>query len=521
MRIKPREEQCNVTAQVFTTLQSAPSVLVVAPTGYGKTVVMGDVARTEIANGGRVLVVVNLQVLLGQTVATMEHGFGVETAALHEKMTTYLMNGVSHPLVCDYKRKMLVTLPLTLTNTIDADKTNKLYFDPTFVPTMIILDEAHKATAAEFQKIRALWPEAKIVGFTATPYREKNDTGESLQEWYEDRIIIAATMSELIERGNLARPRYFEVKGQHVAKTWLLATSTHTNKRTIVFTDDTNHSKLLETQFKELGISCEVVTSGKGVIGDADYVPRQSPDVRDAIFARFYRGETDVLISVNALCEGFDEKLAKFCFLTRRVANIAFYQQMVGRVLRQCEGKPEGFVYDFEDNLQEHGRVEAIEWPRAAKGLLLGANDNEMCVKSFAKRTNVWKVCADANCGHVYNIKKSASCNLCGTKHLVKLMTQVSNVARVMLNMDAKGFEAIYQTLESALTNPLFQGVMNKKIGLVIFEGGELREEYDILPELIQVYKLGRRKVGNKYVGNWEAQMEVDAAWASRLQMAA
>jgi superfamily II DNA or RNA helicase len=510
MRIKPREEQRNVTKQVFSLLEKNPSALVVAPTGYGKTVVMGDVAHEEIQRGGRVLVIVNLQVLLGQTVATMEHGFGVETSALHDKIESYLVGAESHPLVCDYKRNLLVTLPKTMTNTLDINVTNDLYFDPSFVPTMILFDEAHKATAAEFQKIRKNWPNAKVVGFTATPYREKNDPGESLEEWYGDRIVIAATMSELIARGDLARPRYFETPGAHVAKTWLLATAGHSNKRTIVFTDDTNHSKMLEAQFLGEGIKCEVVTAGKGVVGDVDYVPRQAAKVREEIFARFHRGETEVLISVDALCEGFDEKLAKFCFLTRKVGNIAFYQQMCGRVLRKCEGKPEGFIYDFEGNLKEHGYVEAIEWPRAAKGLVLEGEDREISAKTYAKQDNVWTRCSDP-CGHVYNIKQNSTCPLCRKGHGVMVNATISTMVFEWFGMGAKEFEVMAPKIRMAIDNPSLHAMVNRQTGKQIFQDGQINVLYSILPDVLAVYETSKKRVGNKYVGNWEGQVSYAA----------
>jgi len=509
MRIQPREEQRNVTQQVFSYLREEPSVLVVAPTGYGKTVVMGDVAEQEIGRGGRVLVIVNLQVLLGQTLGTMEHGYGILSAALHEKITSYMVGTATHPIVCDYQRKLLVTLPLTLTNTLDEQKTNSLYFDPGFEPTMIIFDEAHKATSAEFQKIRNTWPDAKVVGFTATPYREKNEPGENLEEWYGDRMIIATTMSELIERGDLARPRYFDLGEQHVANLWLQVTEGHDNKRSIIFTDDTDHSKLLEKQLIKAGITCEVVTSGKGVIGDIDYVARQSPDVRDAIFRRFRLGITQVLISVNALCEGFDEKLAKFCFLTRRVANIALYQQMCGRVLRKCEGKPEGFIYDLAGNLKEHGRVEAIEWPRAAKGFMLEPNEREMCAKHYARRTTVYKECAD--CGHVYNIKASAACRVCGTEHKTMLTATIETLVTNYLGMNAKQFEIMAPKFRMALANPMLHDMVNRQTNLTIFKDGELNPDYAFLEATVAAYEFNKRRLGSKYVGDWNAVVRIAA----------
>jgi superfamily II DNA or RNA helicase len=509
MVIKPREEQRNVTTQVFNILQQQPSVLVVAPTGYGKTVVMGDVAAEEIKRGGRVLAIVNLQVLLGQTIATMQHGFQIMSSALHDSIKTYLVGKASHKLVCDYKRNLLVTLPKTLTNTLGLS--NDLYFDPSFEPTMIIFDEAHKATSSEFQAIRNRWPNAKVVGFTATPYRDGTDKpGESLAEWYGDRMIVAATMSELIERGDLKKPVYEELSlaDDHVGKTWLLATASHENKRTIVFTDDTNHSKQLEAQFLALGIKCEVVTAGKGNVGDVDYVQGQSPVVREDIFKRFHEGITQVLISVNALCEGFDEKLAKFCFLTRKVGSIAFYQQMVGRVLRKCEGERFGYVFDFAGNIKEHGPVEAIEWPRAAKGLLLEREERELSAKSYEKRTNVWKRCEDEDCGHVFNIKTTKICGLCSREHTLQVVSTINIMVRDYLGIDHKKFQEMEPKIKNGLAgNVLFQQLVNKQLDKEIFIDGALNTRYGVIEDILATYEMSKVKKGGVRIGNWEAEV--------------
>lgn len=504
--ITPREDQRSVKQQVFSLLQNNPAVLVVAPTGFGKTVVMGDIALEEVERGGRVMQVVNLQVLLGQTIATMIHGFGVKSSALHDKIQQYLYEGCEFNLECNYQNKILVTMPRTLNNTVAG--VNDLLCPKAhgFEPTMIQFDEAHKATSAEFQAIRKLYPNAKVVGFTATPYREKNDPGESLEEWYGDNIVIAATMSELIERGDLARPIYTECAAEaHLALTWMEATKDSENKRTIIFTDDTDHSKQIEAQFLKYGIKAEVVTAGKGLEGDEDYVARQSTATRNAIFGRFHRGETDVLISVNALCEGFDEAAAKYCFLTRRVANIALYQQMVGRVLRKYLGKPEGFIYDFAGNFKEHGPVEAIEWPRAKKGLLVAARES-IRANTFNKKEKVWTRCED--CGHVYNIKSRKTCAICGTAHGVSLVCTVSEKVGETLKMSEKEFAVFASRLPAALQGLIKPEILNSRYKMEIFTNGQIREDLKFLPTVVELY-------------NRAPKTKKNAVWNGDLKLAA
>lgn len=503
--ITPREEQRKVVKQIKTVLSDHPSVLVVAPTGYGKTVVLGDLARDEILRGGSVLVMVGLQVLLGQTVVTVKHGFGVPVSALHDKITSYRFGGSIIPLSCDYlKSKVLVTLPETFKNTTLG--LNDLYLCPSFKPSLIIYDEAHKATSEIFRYAREYYPFAKYVGFTATPKRTHNEPGESLEEWYGDRVIVASTIAEEIEKGNLVAPQYKLYSGSdHVAKTWKRVTEDYENKRTIVFTDDTNHSKLLEKQFKEEGVPVEVITAGKGVLGDSDYVPRQSQTERDKIFERFTRGETLVLISVNALCEGFDEPAAKFCFLTRRVANIALYQQMVGRVLRKFIGKRFGIVCDFAGNFSEHGPVEAIMWPEAAKGYVVSQND-VISAKSFSKRTNAWLRCE--SCGHVYNIKKSKKCTHCGAEHNVRVVTTVKDKVRETLGLSEKEFEVMVSRLNAALSGILPHDAFNKRCNAEVFKDNKLNDDFQYLGEVVELYK--KAPVRNKSKV-WNAELKLAA----------
>ena len=506
-RITPRKEQRNITTQVFSLLANAASVLIVAPTGYGKTVLMGDIAREEIERNGRVLAVVNLQVLLGQTIGTLEHGFQIPTCGFHQSINQYLIGSKSFKIVTDFDRKVLVSMPKTINNAIDKPAENSLEFDLSFEPTMIILDEAHKATSAEYQRIRNRWPNAKIVGFTATPYREKSKPGEYIEEWYGDRIIIAATMLELIERGDLAKPVYqeYKISDDHVAKTWLMVTAGHTNRRTIIFTDDTNHSKQLEKQFLDQGLKVEVVTAGKGKADEEDFVPTQPPKVRDAIFQRFHDGITEIIISVNALCEGFDEKLAKFCFLTRKVGSIAFYQQMCGRVLRKCEGKPEGFIVDFAGNLKVHGRVEAIEWPRAVKGLVLTREDNVISLADYQKRTSVYQECN--NCGHLIPLKLTKTCKVCDHSHQVVLEAEINTMVTMALNVDHKRFRDLLPNIREGLRGDLqHQRIVNRKLDITIFENGKLTEQYRFVDDLVTAYNFTIVKKGNIYVGNWEGK---------------
>jgi hypothetical protein len=181
---------------------------------------------------------------------------------------------------------------------------------------------------------------------------------------------------------------------------------------------------------------------------------------------------------------------------------------MVGRVLRKCLGKPEGFVYDLANNYKEHGPVEAIEWPRAAKGLLLENDEREICAKSYAKRENVWTRCSNATCGHVYNVKTSKTCKICNTDHNIMVVTTISAMITNYFQMNQKQFEVMAPKIRLAIDNPMLHNMVNKQMGQEVFRDGALNLAFTFLPEVLAAYEMNKKRVGNKYVGNWDASFK-------------
>lgn len=448
-------------------------VLMQSATGSGKTVMASMFLRDYLSNPEhKVLALVNLQVLVTQFHDTLRD-FDIEISVLHDEIKR---SKDGTPYVLDYGRQMLLTMPTTFLNT-RAGK-NSLAWDESYQPTLILIDEAHKGTSEEFQMIRDLFPNALVLGLTATPYREKNKDGECLVEWYGQDIIFTVSVRELIDMGRLVQPRYINLKADdHVVEAWLHHTSGHLNRRTIVFSRDTKHSFALKDAFTQAGIKAEVITAGT----DADpefYVTPQTPLQRQAIYNDFDAGNTEVLISVNALCEGFDSPAAKFCFLTRGVGNHALYHQMIGRVLRAHESK-EGFaiIVDFHGNLEAHGCIVDYQWSlEAARPNNVFVERGEVMSKgSFNKRTNVYHACS--SCNHVYDIKQRKTCYHCDTPHNVALTVSFAELLEEVDIMSKAAHADMMMRLKPALADPMYQGLFNKKF-FSAFEDGQLKAEY-------------------------------------------
>ena len=84
---------------------------------------------------------------------------------------------------------------------------------------------------------------------------------------------------------------------------------------------------------------------------------------RDATLARLASGEIEVVTNCMVLTEGWDMPEVGCCILARPTKKMGLYRQMIGRVLRPAEGKPDAIVLDHSGAVFRHGFVEdPVEW---------------------------------------------------------------------------------------------------------------------------------------------------------------
>lgn len=201
----------------------------------------------------------------------------------------------------------------------------------------LICDECHHITAESYREYIAAYPEARILGLTATP--ERSD-GTALGNVFE-RMIVAAKVAELMAAGYLvpcdvigpARRR------EHLAMSPIEALAQYAaGRRTIVFGKSKAHARALA---EELGGVC--IDGGMGA------------DERAEALVRFAAGELRVLTNVYVLTEGWDCPEAEVCILARGCSSTAMYLQMIGRIMRPCAGKDRALLIDLFGCVHEHG----------------------------------------------------------------------------------------------------------------------------------------------------------------------
>lgn len=156
--------------------------LYVLPTGGGKTVVFTYIGQSSASKGKRVLILVHRIELVRQTVKKL-FAAGVLCGVIHPKYKP------------DYTCLVQVASVQTLVKRMD--KMPDMDFD------LVIVDEAHHATAGSWKKIINKYSKARVLGVTATPVRTD---GAGLNEIF-DTLIVGPQIGELIEWGMLTSPK--------------------------------------------------------------------------------------------------------------------------------------------------------------------------------------------------------------------------------------------------------------------------------------------------------------------------
>ncbi len=325
-------------------------VLVVAPTGAGKTLIFSHVIASAITRGTPVLVMAHRSELIDQTVKKL------------------LAAGIPPEQIGVIMAKDARRNPRALVQVASIDTLRNRTRPPA---KLVVIDECHRALSKSYQDISAEYPSAVHLGFTATPWRLD---GKGMGRQYK-ALVVVATMQDLIDGEFLVQPLVFShperadlskvtVRGgdydehelaEAVDKTPLIGrivehwTRHAEGVRTIAFAASIQHSQHIRDQFRAAGIAAEHL-DGETPKGE-----------REAMLGRFHRGETIVLCNMGVLCEGYDEPLAKCAIVARPTKSRSLWFQQFGRVLRTIDGRPDitsAIILDHAGCADEHGLPE-------------------------------------------------------------------------------------------------------------------------------------------------------------------
>lgn len=306
--------------------EGARSVVIVAPTGAGKSVVFGAIAAQHIARGGRVLVVAHRRELVKQA-----------AGHLHK-----------HGVICRTIVGGRALGPVDAHATVAAVQslTAKAWRDRLPPASLVIWDECHHIKAPSFLSVQQAYTESHHIGLTATPERaDRSPLGDVF-----DRMVVVATVRELTDGGFLVP---CEVWAPPQSKTKLAADAAdayleHGNgKRAIIFCANVTHAKETAADLHAAGVAAEYVD---GTMPTRD---------RDAALARFASGETQVITNCSLISEGFDVPACKCVVIARGCDSVAMYLQAVGRALRPESSGESALVIDLRGAVHKHGMPDA------------------------------------------------------------------------------------------------------------------------------------------------------------------
>jgi len=236
-------------------------------------------------------------------------------------------------------------------------------------PAQIIADECHLSLNKTFRTIIGSWPEARLLGLTATPTREDKQQFSREQGGLYDDMICGPQPYTLINAGMLCDYDLYKpdidmdlldnepMKGNDFDPQALEKKFTYK-----VYGDVIEHYKKLSDGKPAIGFCptvkiasdfvtqfCKAGYNAKLLEGNTD------PGERYQTLEDLASGKVDVVMSVDILIEGTDVPLATTVLCLRKTKSLRIYLQSIGRVLRPHPLKEKAIILDFVGLSQIHG----------------------------------------------------------------------------------------------------------------------------------------------------------------------
>ncbi len=310
--------------------------LLVLPTGTGKTVVFSKVTEDMVRNGDRVLIMAHRGELLDQAADKLEKITGL-TSAIEKAEETCIgkWNRVTVGSVQSLQRPQRL------------EKFPDNYF------STIIVDEAHHCITDGYRRILDHFPEAKVLGVTATPDRgDQRRLGEVFDSLaYEYSIvqairqgylckIMAQTIPLQLDMTSLktqagdytlgsidtALDPYLEQIAAEMEKCCM-------SRKTVVFLPLIKTSQKFRDILNRHGFRAAEVNG--------------TSEDREQILQDFENGKYNILCNSMLLTEGWDCPSVDCIVVLRPTKVRSLYCQMVGRGTRLSPGKENLLLLDF------------------------------------------------------------------------------------------------------------------------------------------------------------------------------
>ena len=322
-------------------LRKNKNVLMISPTGSGKSVLVTNIIKSFNKKGGSVLVMVDRDRLVNQWIQHLRN-VGIRPGV------------IKHGWQPDPLQKVQVATWQSLNNRRNPPA------------DMVIVDEAHEWLDAQ-KKLITHYDKSFFIGATATPWRTD---GQSLAEVYAD-TVVAATPAQLVRDGFLVPSRPFvpesgpvDVSGVHVGSHGDFIESeleqVMLDKKIVgnavehykdhadgmigfVYGVNKATARMIQEEFNEAGVPCGLVV---------DDTPDEE---RERQIAKLKRGELKLISNVYIFVKGTDIPELQVMIDLCPTNSMTKYLQMAGRFARCFNGKKMFLQLDHAGNLNRHG----------------------------------------------------------------------------------------------------------------------------------------------------------------------
>lgn len=341
MELRPYQQEAEDS--VLKQWEQVNRTLVVLPTGCGKTIVFAKVAEECVRHGKRVLILAHRGELLEQASDKIAKATGLRCAV--EKAEETCLGS---------------WFRITVGSVQSLQREKRLSRFPDDYFGIIIIDEAHHCISDGYQKVLQHFPEAKVLGVTATPDRgDMRNLGQ-----YFESLAYEYTLPKAIREGYLSPIKALTIP----LKLDLSAVSIQSGDLK-AGEIATALDPYLEQIAEEMGKYCRdrktvvflplVKTSQKfrDILNSHGFraaeVNGESKD-RVEVLDAFDRGEYDVLCNSMLLTEGWDCPSVDCVVVLRPTKVRSLYSQMVGRGTRLYPGKDHLLLLDFLWHTERH-----------------------------------------------------------------------------------------------------------------------------------------------------------------------
>ena len=403
VKLRPRDYQKQVIKQIYRWYRwGKKSVMLVSPTGSGKTLTATHIITDAVNRNCRVLFIVHREPLIDQTVNTLIN-YGLKASQIG-----YIKAGYPH---AEGEEMVIVASIQTLARRDYPKEIGLVIFDETH--TTSFYKSAQELIYYYAESPVVALSKVKFLHLTATPYRTK------AQEYFPhvEVVVQAPDIKSLIKMGYLVYARHFGYGGlldltkldtgkdgdyKRSQLNVVCGEETYNaevvrrfreicpHKKAIAFCAGVEQSQLLAELFNQQGIC-------------AAHIQAETPtEERKEIFTRFKQGEIQIISSVGTLTEGFDEPSVEAVILARPTKSLALMLQMCGRGLRlsPSTGKEDCWLLDFGENFKRLGRIDQKRRVSLCPTPPRPSTDTKECPDCQAQINKFFRICPE--CGYVF-----------------------------------------------------------------------------------------------------------------------